>query len=135
LPIGFDALRAEACAEGYRHLERLAQEWSTHRLRFDREGELLLAAWSGADLAGIGGLTIDPVEPGTLRMRRFYVSGSFRRSGIGKAIAEALLGHASGLSRRVTVNAAAGSEPFWEALGFVSDPRNGHTHIINRHLP
>jgi len=135
LPIGFDTLRAEASAEGYRHLERLAQEWSTRRLRFDREGELLLVAWRDADLAGIGGLTVDPVEPGALRMRRFYVPKSFRRNGIGKVIAETLLGHARGLDRRVIVNAAAGSEPFREALGFVSDPRNGHTHIINRDHP
>jgi GNAT superfamily N-acetyltransferase len=130
LPSGFDRLRAEAQAEGYRHLERLAEEWIAHSTRFDREGEALLAAWLGADLAGIGGLTIDPIEPGTLRMRRFYVGKSFRRAGIGRALAEKLLAgsHASG--RLVTVNAGAGSEPFWESLGFVLDRCEGHTHVI-----
>lgn len=33
--------------------------------------------------------------------------------------------------RLVTVNAAAvGSEPFWQSLGFISELRNGHTHVI-----
>ena len=26
--------------------------------------------------------------------------------------------------------AAGGSEPFWEALGFIPDRRDGHTHIL-----
>jgi GNAT superfamily N-acetyltransferase len=130
LPAGFDALRAEARAEGYRHLDRLAEEWRARTIRFDRDGEALLAAWLDADLAGIGGLTIDPVQPGALRMRRFYILKSFRRKGIGRAIAENLLAHAHASGRPVTVNAAAGSERFWQALGFLSDPRNGHTHAI-----
>jgi GNAT superfamily N-acetyltransferase len=129
LPASFEVLRAEARAEGYRHIDRLAIEWRTGVMRFDREGEALLAALLDADLAGVGGLTIDPTHPSALRMRRFYVRKSFRRNGIGRAIAENLLApaHASGLL--VTVNAGGGSEPFWESLGFVSDPRNGHTHV------
>jgi GNAT superfamily N-acetyltransferase len=130
LPFGFDLLRAEAQAEGYRHLERLAEEWSAGTMRFDREGEVLLAARFDADLAGIGGLTIDPALPGALRMRRFYVGKSFRRNGIGRALAEKLLAHARASGGPVTVNAAAGSELFWVSLGFVSDLRNGHTHVV-----
>jgi GNAT superfamily N-acetyltransferase len=130
LPFGFDLLRAEAQAEGYRHLERLAEEWSAGTMRFDREGEVLLGARFDADLAGIGGLTIDPALPGALRMRRFYVGKSFRRHGIGRALAEKLLAHARFSARLVTVNAAAGSEPFWEPLGFVLEVQHGHTHVI-----
>ena len=99
-------------------------------MRFDREGEVLLAARFDADLAGIGGLTIDPALPGALRMRRFYVGKSFRRNGIGRALAEKLLAHARASGARVTVNAAAGSGLFWVSLGFVSDLRNGHTHVV-----
>jgi GNAT superfamily N-acetyltransferase len=130
LPSGFDLLRAEAQAEGYRHLNRLAEEWAAHMARFDRGAEALLAARLDGDLAGIGGLTIDPVLPGALRMRRFYVAKSLRRHGIGRALAEKLLAGARALRRPVTVNAGAGSEPFWEALGFVAEPRYGHTHVI-----
>jgi GNAT superfamily N-acetyltransferase len=99
-------------------------------MRFDREGEALIAAHLGADLAGIGGLTIDPAEAGALRMRRFYVRASFRRAGIGRAIAENLLAHARTFGRPLTVNAGAGSDPFWRSLGFVPEARNGHSHVF-----
>jgi len=130
-PIRLDLLRAEARAEGHRHLERLAEEWSAHTMRFDREGEASLAARLDADLVGIGGLTIDPAQAGALRMRRFHVGKSVRRNGTGRAIAEKLLAHARASGRLVTVNAAAvGSESFWQSLGFISELRNGHTHVI-----
>ena len=44
LPVGFDALRAEALAEGFRQVERLASDWEAGTTRFDRDGEALLAA-------------------------------------------------------------------------------------------
>jgi GNAT superfamily N-acetyltransferase len=130
LPAGFDVLRAEARAEGYRHVDRLADEWRAGTMRFDGEGEALIAAHLGGDLAGLGGLTIDPSQPGALRMRRFYVRAAFRRNGIGRALAENLLVRARRFGGKVTVNAGAGSEPFWRSLGFVADARNGHTHIF-----
>jgi len=132
LPAGFDLLRAEARAEGYRHVDRLADEWKAGTMRFDREGEALAAAHLGRDLSGLGGLTIDPFQRDALRMRRFYVRASFRRRGIGRAIAEKLLAHARAFGRPVTVNAGAGSEPFWRLLGFVAETRNGHTHVFEQ---
>jgi GNAT superfamily N-acetyltransferase len=130
LPAGFDVLRAAARAEGYRHIERLADEWTAGTVRFDREGEALMAATPSRELAGVGGLTIDPVQPETLRMRRFYIRAAFRRNGIGWALAEHLLARARALGRTVTVNTGAGSEPFWRSLGFVAEARNGHTHVF-----
>ena len=132
LPSGFDSLRAEAQAEGYRHLDRLAADWASGALRFDGEGEVLLVAHTQHAIAAIGGLTIDPAVPGTLRMRRFYVRRQFRRCGIGRRLATALLERAAEMGRPVTVNAAAGSAPFWTALGFTPDPRDGHTHVLER---
>ena len=58
LPSGFDALQAEAAAEGYRHLDRLAADWLSGTTRFDRDGEALLAAYRDGVLVGIGGLTL-----------------------------------------------------------------------------
>ena len=130
LPAGFDLLRAEARAEGFRHVDRLADEWKAGTMRFDRQGEVFIAAHLHEDLAGLGGLTIDPSQPDALRMRRFYVRAPFRRAGIGRAIAEDLLAQARAFGRPVTVNAGAGSEPFWLSLGFVSEVCNGHTHVI-----
>jgi GNAT superfamily N-acetyltransferase len=131
LPAGFEALRAEALAEGFRQVERLAAEWASRTTRFDREGEALLAARLNGVLAGIGGLTIEPVVPVALRMRRFYVRPRFRRYGVGRKLATALLKRRRQTGRLITVNAAAGSIPFWEALGFKPDMREGHTHVLN----
>jgi GNAT superfamily N-acetyltransferase len=133
LPAGLDNLRAEARAEGHTMLDTLAADWATGKTRFDRRGEALFAAYLGADLAGMGGLTLDPTAPAALRMRRFYVSARFRRRGVGQALAAALLERAGQV--RVVANAAAGSEPFWEALGFEPDRRDGHTHILTGATP
>jgi GNAT superfamily N-acetyltransferase len=132
LPAGFDMLRAEALAEGFRQIERLAGEWASRMTRFDREGEALLAARLNGVLAGIGGLTIEPVVPGALRMRRFYVRPRFRRRGVGRKLATALLEGAGHSGRLITVNANPQSNAFWESLGFKSDMRDGYTHILNR---
>jgi GNAT superfamily N-acetyltransferase len=129
LPAGFNALWAEARAEGYSFIERLAADWKAHKMRFEHQGEALLAAHVTGELAGIGGLTIDPVLPGALRMRRFYIRPPFRRAGISRKLAIALLERARSTSRLVTVNAAPASVPFWETLGFTPDKRDGHTHL------
>jgi GNAT superfamily N-acetyltransferase len=128
LPKGFGALRADALAEGYRFVERLAADWTAGAMRFDCEGEALLSGHVAGALAGIGGLTIEPAIAGALRMRRFYVRSAFRRTGLGRQIARALLAGVSA-DRLVTVNAAPASFSFWESLGFVPDARDGHTHI------
>lgn len=131
LPTGFDALRAEARAEGFRQVERLAADWAARTTRFDREGEALLAARVSRVLAGVGGLTIEPVVPGALRMRRFYVRPAFRRGGIGRQLVTALLTHVRA-GQLITANVAPASISFWEAVGFTPDARDGHTHILNR---
>ena len=133
LPSGFDTLRAEARAEGYRFVERLTNDWISLTARFDRDGEALLAARVNGVLAGIGGLTIDPVVLDALRMRRFYVRLAYRRSGIGRKMAAALLEPARSAGRLVTVNAAPASAAFWKSLGFGADARDGHTHIYKLH--
>jgi GNAT superfamily N-acetyltransferase len=91
LPTDFDTIRLEARAEGHKFLDRLANDWVSGVIRFDRPGEALLAAYSDEILAAIGGITIDPVVLDALRMRRFYVRPAFRRDGIGREIALALL--------------------------------------------
>lgn len=44
MPAGFDTLRLEALAEGHSSVERLTADWEVGRMRFDRDGEALLAA-------------------------------------------------------------------------------------------
>jgi GNAT superfamily N-acetyltransferase len=62
-------------------------------------------------------------------MRRFYIRPPFRRAGIGRKLAAALLERARTTGLLVTVNAAPASVSFWEALGFAPDMRDGHTHL------
>jgi len=57
--------------------------------------------------------------------------GRFRRCGVGRKLATVLLEQRGQAGRLITVNAAAGSILFWEALGFKPDLREGHTHVLN----
>jgi GNAT superfamily N-acetyltransferase len=134
LPTDFADLREEARAEGFRQIERLATDWDARTTRFDRDGEVLFAARVNGTLAGIGGLTAEPVVPGALRMRRFYVRPDFRRGGVGRRLATALLARVRP-NQLITANAAPGSVPFWESIGFRPDQRDGHTHILSRANP
>lgn len=113
-------------------LDRLATDWRTGMLRFNRPGEMLLAAEMDGALAAIGGLTLDPVWAGAFRLRRFYVRPECRRAGIGRRLAVTLLDRPRRSGYVVFVNAAAGSAPFWESLGFAPDARDGHTHVLTR---
>ena len=131
LPDGFNVLRAEARTEGHLFVERLFTDWVSRTNRFDRAGEALLAARVNGVLAGIGGITIEPVVAGAVRMRRFYIRPVFRRNRVGHQLATALLNRV-GVGRPITVNAALASFSFWESVGFVPDLRDGHTHILVR---
>lgn len=127
LPAGFDVLRQNAHAEGHRNMDRLADDWASGAQRFDAAGEALLAALVAGELAGIGGISADPMMPGTLRMRRFYVRTEFRRHGVGRRLAETLIASVH-LGVHLVVNAGTQQAArFWEALGFMPDQRDGHT--------
>jgi GNAT superfamily N-acetyltransferase len=135
LPFGFEVMRAEARAESYRHLERLAADWASRATRFDGVGEALLAAYVKGSLAGIGGLTSEPAVPGAFRMRRFYVRPLFRRQDVGSKLALVLVERALRIGRLVTVNAGNVDAPaFWEKLGFIPSLRDGYTHALHLRL-
>jgi GNAT superfamily N-acetyltransferase len=66
-------------------------------------------------------------------MRRFYVRPAFRRHGVGRCLAEAVLAKAVDTEHAIVVNAPTElAARFWEALGFVPDRRDGHTHALPR---
>ncbi|ANP87475.1 GNAT family N-acetyltransferase [Rhizobium leguminosarum] len=131
LPQEIADLESEARREGHRHVARLIDEWSTGAVRFDRDGERLLGAYADGELAGIGGMTVDPAMSGALRMRRFYIRPAMRGRGIGRMLALALLDYAWSCCTVVTVHAGNdGAVRFWETLGFQPDERDGHTHLL-----
>jgi GNAT superfamily N-acetyltransferase len=115
LPEGFAALRAEAEAEGHRHMSRLAQEMAGTPAIFTA----LLGAFEDGALVGVDGLTPEPADPSAQRMRRLFVTARARRRGVARTLAGALLQEALQHTRRVTVHAGdPEAERFWEALGY-----------------
>ena len=132
LPDGFEALRAEADAEGFRAMSRLAAEWTTTPQMF----VCLLAAPDGlGGLSGIGGLTTEP-EPAdepALRMRRLYVRPAARRAGVGRTLVNALLQEALDAVPLVTVNAGGTIAPaFWTGIDFRPVTDRPWTHEFRR---
>ena len=131
LPVDFAGLRAEALAEGYEHIERLAGQWEAGGGSFEGREEALVAAFVGGELAGVGGITVDPYVPAALRMRRFYVRPEFRRHGIGRQLAMVLIEGAMAVTPFITLNAGSdGAAAFWERLGFMREASEGHTHRL-----
>ena len=75
-------------------------------------------------------MTVDPTCSRALRLRRFYVRPVFRRLGVGRCLALALVDPARLLTDRLVLNAETDlATRFWEALGFVAERCDGHTHV------
>jgi GNAT superfamily N-acetyltransferase len=124
-------LRSDAHHEGHTNMERLATDWTSAAQRFEAKGEALLAAFVGGELAGVGGMTVDPTCPDAMRLRRFYVRPAYRRLGIGRTLALTLIDRARQTTNRLVLNAETElAVRFWEALGFVADCRDGHSHVL-----
>ena len=121
LPEGLAALRRQADVEGHRNLGRLQDEWASGAQRFARGGEALLAAFLDGELAGVGGLTVEPAESTepAMRLRRLYVAREMRRRGVARALSSALIQQAFETVSLATVH-AGGSDAaaFWEAMDF-----------------
>jgi GNAT superfamily N-acetyltransferase len=135
LPEGCEALRRDALGEGWHHLERLAEEWNRGTARYDADGEALLAAFEHGIVASIGAVCIEPnpADGPARRLRRFYVGLRFRRRGIGRTLATALMQQGSSAAPLLTVHAGKPeSALFWESLGFRPDVRNGWSHSLRR---
>lgn len=117
-PSDIVALQSDAVEEGYRFVDRLIDEGETRFFQFAKPDEALLIARYASENAGIGGVTTDPFIPSALRMRRFYVRPRFRRHGIAKKLAMALIPDALKMVRALYVNDGTASTPsFWENMG------------------
>lgn len=127
------ALAEEARAEGYEHIDRMVERWRADLNRFDKAGELLLAARRGSEVVGVGGLSIDPYlsDPEIGRIRHVYVRKHARRIGVGQALLKKLLSAANGSFKTVRVRAAArgGAPEFYDAVGFTRINAEDASHI------
>ena len=87
LPLGIEALRAEAARDGFRFIEKLMNEWQSGANRFDAPGEVLIGAFQNESLVAVCGLNIDPYagDSAVGRLRHLYVLKSARRQRLGSA--------------------------------------------------
>lgn len=115
-------------------LDRLVNDFRDGRNRFDQPGECLLGVFDDSgNLLGIGGLNQDPYSPGLPvgRLRRFYILPDYRRQGIGRRLANALLLEAKWtfltvILRTYTMQGAQ----FYESLGFIPYDTSTSSHVI-----
>jgi len=129
-----DPLVVEADAEGHLFMRRMRDDWGTCENRFDRLGELLLAARLDGRLVGIGGLNRDPYaqDPAIGRLRRLYVVGAARQLGVGALLVRHILAHAAShfsVVRLRTLSPAAAA--FYARLGFQPTDEPDATHNLN----
>ncbi len=109
-------------------MDVLAAEWEAESDSFAREGEMLLAIFIYDEIAGIGGLTHDPIIPKALRMRRFYVRPDVRGHGIGRVLVDATI---ASVAKGQVFTAHAGTPDavkFWDTMKFSRSTRAGITH-------
>lgn len=134
LPDGLAGLAAEARVENIRNVSVLVSRWVDGTERYEQLGESVLVARSGSNIVGVGGLTQCPHVSGAMRVRRFYVSASWRRRGVARALAIRLIDIGLAHSDTLTCNAGASDAavPFWESLDFEPTEIGGVTHYLTR---
>jgi GNAT superfamily N-acetyltransferase len=134
LPIGgLDELRAEARAEGYNFIDRLANEWESGMNRFDASGETLCGHLENGLLVAVGGLNRDPFagRADVGRIRRVYVHPLRRGRGIGAALVSALIDESRVNFACVRLRAEnPGAARLYERLGFEPITHPSATHIL-----
>lgn len=122
LPEGADfaALEEQSLREGHRMVRRLGENWKNGSNRFSRPGEILLGAYSGSLLAGVGGRNVDPYRDDVRmgRIRHLYIRTDHRRLGVGRHLMEALISDAGTFFDCLNVRAPPEAFAFYERLGF-----------------
>jgi GNAT superfamily N-acetyltransferase len=124
-----ESLSIIALLEAVRNVSLLAEDFKANNIPKDG-ATLILGAWKGRSLVGVGGRTWCPHVSSALRMRRFFVAPIARRQGIARAMVSLLLADASKYCSRITCNARATpfAPLFWESLGFIATDVPGITH-------
>lgn len=108
-------------AEGYFMLTRLLDGWRDGSNRFNRRGEMLLAACRDGELLGVGGLNVDPYVEARRegRIRHLYVAPAHRRHGVGRALMRQIILRARDHFPALNLRATPGAFAFYEAIGFL----------------
>jgi GNAT superfamily N-acetyltransferase len=108
--------------EGFRFVERLVNDYRSGSNTFNRGGEVLLGVFNEeGTLVAIGGLNKDPFSTGECigRLRRFYVSKEFRRSGIGSMLVRRIIDEARKYYDILVLHTdTEQGDTFYRAIGF-----------------
>jgi len=113
-------------------MERLCDEWASGANRFNGSGEALFPAVADGLVVGVCGLKRDPYahDPCTGRVRRLYGLRAYRRSGVGRALLDAVIAHAHDHFNRLRVRTEAAGD-FYAVKGFRRDASNATaTHVL-----
>ncbi|HVX52425.1 MAG TPA: GNAT family N-acetyltransferase [Chitinophagaceae bacterium] len=126
-------LAGEATRNGYYFLQRTMDDWYSGANTFDKPGEKLWGLFIKKELAGIGGLNIDPycLTPGVGRVRHLYIKEVYRRAGYATLLMEKIMEVAAcnfTVLRLFTDN--AGAAAFYEKLGFKQTGEYKASHFI-----
>jgi ribosomal protein S18 acetylase RimI-like enzyme len=137
-PFDISFLLGDSILDGHRHIQRLIDDYISGKNKFMKPGESLFIALLGNNIIGICGLNQYPYNDSTYgRIRRLYVLKSYRESGIGRMLVEAVIKQANGKFEKLilrTDNPIASK--FYESLGFKMTIDILHaTHIKEFFLP
>ena len=131
------ALAATASADGHGNVQRLVEEFVEGTNRFDRPGEILLAAYAGDILVGVGGLNVDPYAADTAvgRVRRLFIAPPYRKSGVARALMEQIEAVARSHFERIQLfTGTVEADRFYRAVGYrqVTDlgPKVSHEKVF-----
>lgn len=123
LAINLDHLVRQSKEEGFRFVERLVNDYKNGSNTFDQWGEALFGVFNEeGDLIAIGGLNSDPFsnEHSIGRLRRFYVSKEYRRSGLGSLLVKRIIEEAKrNYKTLVLYTDTEQAHKFYLSLGFL----------------
>jgi ribosomal protein S18 acetylase RimI-like enzyme len=124
----------ESAREGFRHLDRLINDYAAGINQFDQDGEALFIAYLDQDIVGVCGLNRDPNSncADTGRVRRLYVLPSVRRFGIGRRLMDVVIAEA-GKSYHMLVLKTDNPQAdlFYRSIGFsIHTDSAAHTHFL-----
>ncbi|MGM1048054.1 MAG: GNAT family N-acetyltransferase [Bacillota bacterium] len=119
-PEDLTELLAQSTAEGFRHINRLINDYITGINRFQNEDEALFECRVQNRVIGICGLNRDPYSEEVIgRVRRLYVLKEFRRYGIGRRLTEEVINTAKSHYRKLVLKTDnPNASEFYKALGF-----------------
>lgn len=127
---------AASLDEGYKLIQTLWDEYVSGKARFNSGGAVLYGVYdAGGDLIAIGGVHRDPYldRADIGRIRHVYVMPEQRRTGVGRRLMTALIGHARENFAYLTLRTlTAHGDEFYVSLGFSREPRFEHaTHWLS----